>query len=76
MLTKAFSREGEQAGNGIPRELTGSGTEVSGISPPALQDPSQQETLYFNADLLDFKQNPLSIPHRLYEGVRQHLQFY
>lgn len=56
-------------------QKTGSGTEALGIFPP-LQDPSQQETLHCNADFLDFQQKPLSIPHILYEGVRQHLQFY
>lgn len=57
-------------------QKTGSGTEALGIFPRALQDPSQPETLHCHADFLDFQQKPLSIPHTLYEGVRQHSQFY
>lgn len=65
-----------QKGNGIPMQITGSGIEAQSIFPPALQDPSQQEALYCNADFLGFQTRPLSISHPLYEGVRQHSQFY
>lgn len=72
---KGFSK---WTGTGRERHscVIGSGTEVLVISPPASPDPSQQETLYFNADFLDFQQNPLLAPHTAHDGVRQLLQFY